>query len=67
MVTNFPTIDITEEETNLLLITKNDLSELGKTDVKCPRCEGTIVVTEYDTSYTIGCENDCVKIGFRGI
>ena len=67
MVTNSPTIDITEEEAELLISLEDDLTAFGRTDVKCPRCNGSIVVTDFGSSYTIGCENDCVKVGFRGI
>ena len=67
MLTNKPTADLTREEAHLLHSTENDLYNHGETDVKCPRCGGTIVMKDFDTSYVIGCENDCVKIGFRGI
>jgi predicted RNA-binding Zn-ribbon protein involved in translation (DUF1610 family) len=67
MTTNIPTIDITDEEVRILLSTEDELNEHGKTDVKCPRCGGSIVITDFDSSYTIGCEFDCVKVGFRGI
>ena len=67
MVTNIPTVDITKREARLLADTEDDFVNHGKTDVKCPRCGGTVVLKDFDTSYVIGCENDCVKIGFRGI
>ena len=67
MVTNIPTTDITSDEIFILSQTENDFIDRGKTDVKCPRCGCNVVLTDYDTSYTIGCENDCVKIGYRGI
>jgi len=67
MVTNTPTVDITAEEAELLISLEEDLIAYGKTDVKCPRCDGNIIVSDFGSSYTIGCENDCVKVGFRGI
>ena len=67
MITNIPTVDLTREEVRLLRSTEDDLYNHGETDVKCPRCGGAIVLKDFDTSYVIGCEHDCVKIGFRGI
>ena len=67
MLTNVPTVDITKEEASLLMNTEKDLIKHGKTDVKCPRCGGSIVMKEFGSSYVIGCENDCVKVGYRGI
>ena len=67
MLTNSPTLDITKEEVNLLINTENDLMRNGKTEVKCPRCGGAIVMKEFGTSYVIGCERDCVKVGYRGV
>ena len=67
ILTNVPTIGITKEESALLLSAEDDLVQHGKTDAACPRCGGAIVVAEFDTSYAIGCEFDCVKVGFRGI
>ena len=67
MVTKITTEDITKEEARILENTSNDFYEHGKTDVKCPRCGGTIVLKRYDTSYTIGCEHNCLTVGFRGI
>ena len=67
MVTNTTTKDISIEEARILDNTNEDFFENGKTDVKCPRCECSIVLTKYGSSYTIGCENDCVKIAYRGI
>ena len=67
MTTNLMTRAITEEETRLLDSTDNDFFSRGKTDVKCPRCGGAIITTDYGASYTIGCEFNCIKIGYRGI
>ena len=67
MATNLDTEDITKEEARLLDNTHNDFSEYGKTDVKCPRCGGAIVMVEYGTSYAIGCERNCVSLAYRGI
>ena len=67
MVANLTTGDITKEEVSLLDNTNNDFFSNGKTDVKCPRCGGAIVTTDYDTSYAIGCEHNCVNIVYRGI
>ena len=67
MATNRTTANITEDEVRLLDNTNNDFFSVGKTDVKCPRCGGSIITKSYDTSYTIGCENDCICIGYRGI
>ena len=67
MITNIPAIDITKEEVRLLDDTNDDFFYNGKTDVKCPRCGGSIVMEEFGASYVIGCEYDCVKVGYRGI
>ena len=67
MATRITTEDITMEEARILDDTGDDFFEHGKTDVKCPRCGGTIALKRYDTSYTIGCENDCVVLAYRGI
>jgi len=67
MATNVTTEDITMEEARLLDGTGNDFFEHGKTDVKYPRCGGAIVIEDFDTSHTIGCERGCVKLDYRGI
>ena len=67
MLTNAPTFDITKKEAILLVNTEDDLINHGKTNAKCPRCDGSIVMKEFGESYVIGCEHDCVKVGFRGI
>jgi len=67
MATNVRTLDVTKEEAALLAGTEDDFIEYGKTSVKCPRCGGNLVMTDWDSSYTIGCEHNCVTIGFRGI
>ena len=67
MATNIKTADLTKEEATILAGTEDDFIEHGSTNVKCPRCGRTLVMTNWDTSYTIGCENNCVTIGFRGI
>ena len=61
------TENMTMEEAHLLHDTSDDFLIHGKTDVKCPRCGGKIVLTEYGTSYTIGCEDHCVKLAYRGL
>ena len=67
MATNVRTPDLRKEEAGLLAGAEDDFIEYGKTDVKCPRCGGVLVMTDWDTSYTIGCEHNCVAIGFRGV
>ena len=67
MVTNVRTLDLSEEERSLLAGTEDDFIKFGSSSVKCPRCGGVLVMADWDTSYTIGCEHDCVTIGFRGI
>ena len=67
MATNLDTVDITEEEARLLDGTNGDFYNNGKTDVKCPRCGGAIVMVQYGSSYAIGCENNCVNLTYRGI
>ena len=67
MAINITTEDITMEEAHILDNTGDDFFEHGKTDVKCPRCGGNIVLKRFDTSYTIGCEHDCIKLAYRGI
>ena len=67
MATRITTKDITMEEARILGNTDEDFREQGKTDAKCPRCGGPIVLKWYDLSYTIGCERDCVVIAYRGL
>ena len=67
MAVNTTTKGITMEEARLLDSTDDDFFERGKTDVKCPRCGGTIVLKRYGESYTIGCEHDCLVLAYRGI
>ena len=67
MATRITTEGITKEESRILHNADDDFMIQGKTDAKCSRCEGSIVLKEYGSSYTIGCENDCVVIAFRGI
>ena len=67
MATNKTTVDITDDEARLLDNTNDDFFNNGKTDVKCPRCGGSIVMARFGTSYAIGCERDCVNIAYRGI
>jgi hypothetical protein len=67
MATNMTTDDITKEEARLLDATNDDFFNDGKTDVKCPRCGGSIIMAKYGTSYAIGCEFDCVNLVYRGI
>ena len=61
------TDNITMEEARILDDTNDDFFVNGKTEVKCPRCGNSIILKRYGSSYTIGCEYDCVKIGYRGI
>ena len=67
MDTSLTTECITMEEARILNNTSEDFLTHGKTDVKCPRCGGSIILKEYDTSCTIGCEYNCVVIAYRGI
>jgi predicted RNA-binding Zn-ribbon protein involved in translation (DUF1610 family) len=67
MATNLTTVDITKEEARILDSTNNDFFEHGKTDVKCPRCGGNIITADYGTSYSIGCEFNCINLVYRGI
>ena len=67
MVTSVMTEDITMKEARMLHSTSEDFAKHGKTDVKCPRCGGSLVLKEFDTSCTIGCENACITIDYRGI
>jgi len=53
MLTNIPTLDITKEEVRLLDNTHSDFSSYGKTDVKCPRCGGYVLLKEFGTSYML--------------
>ena len=67
MAIRITTEDITMEEARILDNTGEDFWAYGKTDVKCPRCGGAIVSKDYDTSYTIGCERECMVLAYRGI
>ena len=67
MVTNTTAKNISIEEARILDGTNEDFFTTGKTDVKCPRCEGRIIMTRYGSSYTIGCEDCCIKLAYRGI
>ena len=67
MATDMTTVDITDDEARLLDDTNDDFFIAGKTDVKCPRCGGMIVMVKFGTSYAIGCELDCVNLVYRGI
>ena len=67
MATNTATTKLTEEEIRLLDSTNDDFFHYGKTEVKCPRCGGAIITTDYGSSYKIGCEFGCIEIGYRGI
>ena len=67
MATSITTEDITMQEARMLHDTSEDFLAHGKTDIKCPRCGGAIVLKEYDTSCTIGCEHDCILLAYRGI
>ena len=67
MVTNIPTVDLTKEEARLLIDTQDDFFNCGRTDVKCPRCGGNIITTDFGASYAIGCQNNCVNLVYRGI
>jgi len=67
MATNMTTVDISDEEARLLDDTNKDFFNNGKTDIKCPRCGGAIVLAQFGTSYAIGCEHNCVNIVYRGI
>ena len=67
MATDLVIEAVTEEEARLLDSTDNDFFNHGKTNVKCPRCGGAIITTQYGTSYTIGCEFNCIEIACRGI
>lgn len=67
MATDYTTFDITDEEARLLDGTNDDFFNDGKTNVKCPRCGASIVLVQYGTSYSIGCEYNCVSLVYRGI
>jgi predicted RNA-binding Zn-ribbon protein involved in translation (DUF1610 family) len=67
MATRITTEDITMEEARILGAADDDFFGHGETDAKCPRCGGAIVLQRYGTSYTIGCEYDCVVLAYRGI
>ena len=67
MATNILTKDITIEEALILDSTNNDFLLYGKTEVPCPRCGGVIISKDYNTSYTIECEQCQLRSVYRGI
>ena len=59
---------ITDDEENILYKAVFDFERQGTTEILCPRCGKKLVYKDYQTGYTIGCEDEmCIKLTVRGI
>lgn len=62
------TIDLTENEIELLDRADDDIAMFGKTNIKCPRCNNDIIVEDVGNSYSVRCKTDnCLSLDYRGI
>jgi hypothetical protein len=53
-------LECIKEKACELVDTEEHFIQHGKTDVKCPGCGGAIVLKDHGSTYTIGCEHDCI-------
>ena len=58
---------LTEKEIEILDRADNEYGESRKISEKCPRCGGRIVFEGEENSHEIKCENNCIKMTFRGL
>lgn len=59
---------ITKKEYEILTNAETELTNTGKTSIKCPRCNSDIVIDEQGSSYTVKCKKTgCVSYTCRGI
>lgn len=58
---------LTEKEKAAVLKAVEDFTVGDSTSQKCPDCGATIVITDRESGYEIGCINGCFSSTFRGL
>lgn len=58
---------LSAQEEKVIFKAIDDFREYGKTDVKCPICEGKLNYIGNNSSFAISCENCGIIYSLRGI
>ena len=51
--------DITKQEHDILMAALYEFDTVGKTDLRCPRCDGEVVYKKAGTKDMIYCSENC--------